>query len=183
MASDLADQQAPAAVPATGAGGGGAARLAITCGSPVVAAGAALAAHFYLPEKQLPPLNWLETLPAWQHPYPVVLATIGIVGLLAAAVQAAFAPLRPAARHAAPLVAGATALLAVWEFVTVKMDWLHQPFFPGPDEVLGAMIDDRMILFESAWHSLQLLLAGYAVGATAGLVTGVLVGWFPAVRY
>jgi NitT/TauT family transport system permease protein len=45
------------------------------------------------------------------------------------------------------------------------------------------LIEDRVLLLESAWYSLRLLLSGYAVGVTAGLVTGVLIGWFPRVRY
>ncbi|QDU18404.1 ABC transporter permease [Urbifossiella limnaea] len=168
MASDLADPQP--------------ARWGAAL-SPTAAAVAALAAHLALADAQPPPLTWLASAPAWQHPYPVVVAAVGALGLLAAALQAALPALRPAVRHFAPLTAAAVALLALWEFVTVKMNWLKQPFFPGPDEVFAAVFDDRAILLESAWHSLQLLLAGYAAGVAAGLVTGVLVGWFPAVRY
>ncbi len=183
MASDLADPQAAATAPVTNRGGGASARPAVAVLSPVFAAVVVLAAHFLLPGTQPPPLNWLASVPAWWHPYPVALATVGAGGLLAAALQGVFVPLRPAVRHFAPLTAAAVSLLGVWEFVTVKTNWLRQPFFPGPDEVFGAMIEDRVILAESAWHSLQLLIAGYAAWVAAGLVTGVLVGWFPAVRY
>lgn len=176
MGSSLAEPPTAVTLPARRAG--------VTAAlAPVVAAAAALAAHHGLPEKQLPPMTWLDSVPTWRHPYPIVLLAVAAAGLLAAILQAVVAGLRPAVRHAAPLVAGAAGVLLVWEFVTVKMNWLHQPFFPGPDEVFGAMIEDRAILLESAWHSLRLLLSGYAVGAAAGLVTGVLIGWFPAVRY
>ena len=65
----------------------------------------------------------------------------------------------------------------------MKTNWLRLPFFPGPDEVLGAMIEDARILAVSAWHSLQLLLTGYLAGVIAGITTGVLIGWYPKVRY
>lgn len=175
MASDLADPQT--AAPAADRG------TALAVLSPAVVAAAALAVHFSLPYMQLPPLNGLPTAPTWQHPYPVALAAVGGAALIAAALQTVLPALRPTVRHFAPLAAAAVALLGVWEFVTAKTNWLKQPFFPGPGEVFAAVLDDRVVLAESAWHSLQLLLAGYAAGVVAGLVTGVLVGWFPAVRY
>ncbi|MFO0796719.1 MAG: ABC transporter permease subunit [Gemmataceae bacterium] len=169
MASDLADPQP--------------ARRMASALAPTAAALAALAVHLALADAQPPPLTWLASAPAWRHPYPVVVAAVGALGLLAAAIQLLVPAVRPPVRHFAPLAAAAVALLALWEFVTVKMNWLKQPFFPGPDEVFAAVLDDRAVLIDSAWHSLQLLLAGYAAGVFAGLVTGVLVGWFPAVRY
>ncbi len=150
---------------------------------PTAAALVALAVHRFLPDAQLPPLTWLETVPSWQHPYPLILCTLIACSLLATTLQAAFRSLQPSIRHFSPLFAGAVAVLGAWELITVKLNWLHQPFFPGPDEVLGAMIEQRKILLESAWHSLQLLLAGYCVGVIAGIVTGVLVGWFSQFRY
>jgi NitT/TauT family transport system permease protein len=151
--------------------------------SPVLLAAAALGFHFLLADEQLPPLTWLDAIPAWQHPYPVLLAAVVAGSLLAALAQTLLPSLRATVFHVAPLVAGAVGIVAIWEFVTVKMNWLLQPFFPGPDEVFGAMVEDRVLLLESAWHSLQLLLSGYAVGVAAGLVTGILVGWFPRFRY
>lgn len=183
MPSNVADPHPVSAAPGSLPRGGTPVRETFAVVSPVLVAGVALAVHLYVPDGQPPPLTWLGNLPAWKHPYPVVLVAVAACALLAALAQAVHAPLRPSVRHVAPLVAGGLGVLLVWEFVTAKMNWLHQPFFPGPDEVFGAMVDDRAILLESAWHSLKLLLCGYAVGATAGLVTGVLVGWFPRVRY
>jgi NitT/TauT family transport system permease protein len=183
MPSKIADLQASVASPTVHRRSGITIRSFITVLSPVLAVGVALAVHFLLPDEQLPPLTWLDTLPAWKHPYPVTLAVVAGVSLLAAFAQVVRPSLRPTVRHVAPLVAGAVGVLIAWEFVTTKMNWFHQPFFPGPDEVFGAMIEDRFLLLESAWHSLRLLLAGYLVGVTAGLVMGILVGWFPHIRY
>src|ERR1019366_4890774 len=103
--------------------------------------------------------------------------------LLVAGVQAAWQPVRPWALHYAPLLAGAIVVLGVWELLTQKLNWMPLPYFPGPDRVLASMIEDRVILVERTWQSLKLLLTGYAVGVTAGIVSGVLIGWFPNVRY
>lgn len=183
MASTIVDSPAPPAAPPAARRGGPLVQPAVAVLSPVAAAAVALAAHRYLPDEQLPPLTWVEALPAWQHPYPVVLTAILVASLALAAAQAVWRYPRAWARHTAPLVAGAVGVMCVWELVTLKSNWMSQPFFPGPDEVFGAIVDDRKVLLASAWHSLGLLLAGYLVGVTAGLVTGVLVGWFPRVRY
>jgi NitT/TauT family transport system permease protein len=151
--------------------------------APAVVALVALAVHQYLPTRQEVPRSWMDRLPAWQHPYPLVILALLGASVLAALVQAVWRPLRPWARHYAPLLAGAIGLVCAAEIVTSKTAWMPQPYFPGPDEVLGALLDDRAVLFESTWHSLRLLLSGYAAGVTAGLVTGVLIGWSHRARY
>ncbi|OWK38300.1 ABC transporter permease [Fimbriiglobus ruber] len=158
-------------------------RVAVAVLSPAAAAVAALAVHQFVPNEQLPPLTWVEALPAWQHPYPVILAGILIYSLALATAQVMWPFPRAWARHSLPLVAAGTLVLCGWELITAKWNWLAQPFFPGPDEVFGGILDDRKILALSAWHSLVLLAAGYLTGVTAGLVTGILVGWYPRVRY
>lgn len=181
MASDVADPPAPPAARSRPAASGRF-RAGLAVYSPILAAAAALALHLTLSDERLPPL-WMESLPAWKHPYTVVLGGIlaGSFALLAA--YRAWEPARPWVRHVTPLLAGATAVLAVWDAVTLKFDLLTHAFFPGPDEVFGAIVEDRGILAESAWHSLRLQLTGYGVGVFAGLTTGVLVGWFPRFRY
>ena len=46
------------------------------------------------------------------------------------------------------------------------------PYFPGPAGVLQSLIDDRAYLLDSAWNSLQLLLAGYALGVAVAFASG-----------
>jgi len=82
-----------------------------------------------------------------------------------------------------PIVAAAIWTLAVWELVTTGFHWLPLPYFPGPAAVLQSMIDDRALLFDSTWHSLILLLGGYALGVVIALITGVCIGWFANARY
>lgn len=142
--------------------------------APALAAAAALLLHRLPPSRQSP-------LPT--HIYPTLLAALIGASLALAAAQWAWRPLRPWARRNAPLAAGAIGLLALWDLITLKLAWMPLPFFPGPDAVFRALLDDRAMLLDSAYHSLLLLLGGYAAGAAAGLVTGVAIGWFRRLRY
>jgi NitT/TauT family transport system permease protein len=151
--------------------------------SPCVLAGAALLVHRFVPDRQLVPDSWLDDVPPWLHPYPVLLAGMAAAGLLLALAQAAWRPLRPWAHRHAPLLAGLVFVLLVWELVTVKLNWMALPYFMGPDSVLGSLVEDREMLFKSTVHSLRLLMTGYLAGVAAGLVSGVLIGWFRPVRF
>ncbi len=151
--------------------------------SPAVAALAALLLHQFPPDRQVLPMTWVDSLAAWLHPYPLLLEALLAASLIAAAAQGAWWYLRPWGRHYSPLLAGAIVTLGLWDMVTVKFDWLPLPYFPGPDMVLAGMLDDRSILFDSTYRSLKLLLSGYMLGVVAGLVSGVLMGWFRCVRY
>jgi NitT/TauT family transport system permease protein len=45
------------------------------------------------------------------------------------------------------------------------------------------LVNDRALLFDSTWHSLVLLLSGYAMGVIAGLISGICIGWSSPARY
>jgi NitT/TauT family transport system permease protein len=151
--------------------------------SPCALAIAALLVHRYLPNKQQLPMSWVDDLPAWLHPYPVLLESLGAASLLLAIAQWAWRFLRPWVHQHAPLLAGLIFVLTLWDLVTFKLNWMALPYFMGPDTVLGSLIEDRGILIESTEHSLRLLLSGYLTGVVAGLISGVLIGWFRLVRY
>ena len=82
-----------------------------------------------------------------------------------------------------PLVAAGLLFLAGWELATSAFRLLPMPYFPSPAAVLWNMVADRDLLFDSTLHSLLLLLCGYALGVTAGLFSGVCIGWSPQGRY
>jgi NitT/TauT family transport system permease protein len=151
--------------------------------SPCLAAVGAWMVHRFLPNKQQLPMSWVDDLPPWQHPYPLLLEILAGASLLLAVAQWAWRRLRPWARHHAPLAAEFIFLFLVWDLITAKLNWLELPYFMGPDTVLAGLVEDWDILLESTAHSLELLLCGYLIGVTAGLVTGVLIGWFRLVRY
>jgi NitT/TauT family transport system permease protein len=167
----------PLAVTAPPAGRGAAAALAWT-GAGL----AALLVHLLLPDGQAV-LTAQSELPCWRRPYPLVLEASVLLSVLLAAAQWGWRGLRPWAHHYAPLLALVFGWLAVWDLATLKLDLMHLPFFPGPAAVLDAMIEDRGLLGRCAGHSLALLLTGYLAGVGVGVTVGVLIGWFPRVRY
>jgi NitT/TauT family transport system permease protein len=143
----------------------------------IAPAGAALAV--YLLHRALP--NEQTALPT--RLYPGLLIALLATSIVLAMVQLVWPRLRSRARQNGPLIAGAIFAIGLWDLVTLKLAWLPLPYFPGPDMVLQGMWDDRLLLMESTYDSLRLLLGGYAAGVVAGLVSGVLIGWFHNVRY
>jgi NitT/TauT family transport system permease protein len=103
--------------------------------------------------------------------------------LIVIAAQFAWPGLRRWACHTFPILAGAVVLIALWETITSGLRLLPLPYFPGPAAVLLSLINDRKLLFDSTWHSLVLLIAGYSVGGLVALITGICIGWFGRARY
>jgi NitT/TauT family transport system permease protein len=93
--------------------------------------------------------------------------------------------LRPLQRvsHVAPWLTLIAAFLGAWEIVTAKLGLLPMPFFPPPQSLLEVLIDDWARLGESILASFRLLAGGYVIGAAAGFVVGVSVGWSRAIGY
>jgi len=115
--------------------------------------------------------------------YPTLLAALLVVGVLSAIPQPLFPRLRSWLRANAPIFAAGTLALCAWELLTIKLGLLPLMYFPPPENVLQTLLDDRRQLFDSTWHSLLLLVLGYAVGTASGLVSGVTIGWSGNVRY
>jgi NitT/TauT family transport system permease protein len=67
--------------------------------------------------------------------------------------------------------------LAAWEAVTAKLGLLPLPFFPPPQAIVEVVIDDWERLAAGIFASARLLATGYFLGAAAGFVTGVSIGW------
>jgi NitT/TauT family transport system permease protein len=105
------------------------------------------------------------------------------LGLLGAALYLFFPGVRTFMRKKCPIVGVAIVTAGVWELVTSCLGLLPLPYFPGPEGVLGSMVSDYKLLFDSTWHSLVLLTSGYFIGVIIALATGVIIGWFPHARY
>lgn len=115
--------------------------------------------------------------------YTIFLGTFLGVAAVLAIIQRWWPPLRGRMRSLRPLFTVAVLLLCVWEIITSGFRLLPLPYFPSPAGVFQSLISDRALLFDSTWHSLMLLLGGYALGVAAGLITGVCIGWSSPARY
>lgn len=117
------------------------------------------------------------------HHYSIFLATLGAAGLFVALLQAFVPAVRRYWQEKWPILAVALLLIGGVEIITSGLHLLPLPYFPGPAKVLQSALDDRELIWESTYHSLFLLAAGYLLGVFLGLVTGVSIGWFKAARY
>jgi NitT/TauT family transport system permease protein len=145
-----------------------------------LAALAALGVHFAVLSHEPVP----ETQSYWViHSYWVFLGAMLGASIVMAGTQAIFPGLRRWMQEMFPIIAAAIALLGAWDLITTGFRWLPLPYFPGPSAVLQSLINDRGVLFDSTWHSLVLLLGGYALGVFIALITGVCIGWFAHARY
>lgn len=83
----------------------------------------------------------------------------------------------------APFISVAFLVLELWDIITEKFKLLPLPYYPSPDKVLNSLISDWNILGISTLYSLRLLFTGYIIGASLGLVTGILIGWNKRCNY
>lgn len=134
----------------------------------------ALGIHWFVARKESP----VET-----HSYTVLLVLVLAISTVALGAQFLIPSLRRWLREMSPIFAATIALFCVWEILTSGLRLLLLPYFPSPAGVLQSLIVDRAMIFDSAWHSLGLLLGGYTLGVIAGVISGVCIGWFEPARY
>lgn len=138
------------------------------------AAAIALAVHMFISKNEPP---------AQMHCYTQFLSIVFGAGIGMAALQLIWRGLRRWMSDMCPILAVAVLLLCSWEVITTGLRLLPLPYFPSPAGVLQSLINDRALLFDSTWHSLVLLLGGYALGVLAGLISGICMGWSSPARY
>ena len=106
-------------------------------------------------------------------------AGLGLLSIIAALVG----PRWGGPRRAAAWLSVLAIVFALWEIATAKLELLPRPFFAPPQAFLEVYLDDWPRLGDSVVHSLILLTSGYLIGAVAGFVTGVAIGWSRVVGY
>jgi NitT/TauT family transport system permease protein len=74
-------------------------------------------------------------------------------------------------------------LFGLWELASAKLNLLPRPFFATPQSLLEVYSEDWPRLADSTFHSVMLLVTGYAVGAGLGFISGVAIGWSRAIGY
>ncbi len=133
-----------------------------------------LVVHLFVSKNEPPP----ET-----RYYTIFLCSVLVIALITAPGQIFWPRLRRLRQNLHPILTAAAVLFCLWEIITSGVRLLPLPYFPSPPKVLQSLISDRALLFDSTWHSLILLLSGYALGVIAGLITGLCIGWSPPARY
>jgi NitT/TauT family transport system permease protein len=117
----------------------------------------------------------------WSRTHDVAIAAFVIGGgILVAALLGRFGA---GLQSRAPWLLALSLFLTVWEVATAKFAWLPLPFFPPPQAIIEVYTDDLPKLLASALASVKLQLGGYAIGAAAGFLTGVSIGWSRSVGY
>lgn len=135
---------------------------------PLLAIVLSLGLHLALPNKQ----SFTVT-----KVYPALLESSILIYLFFLILAFKLPGIRKEVRRLAPLAAAVFLVLLAWDLITLKFKLLPLPYFPGPDKVLSTLVSDWQLLGKSTLYSLRLLAIGYAIGGTAGLVTGILMGW------
>ncbi len=130
--------------------------------------------HMLLPNGQVSPVTGV---------YRFVLEVLFAAYAVAVAVSFARAGLRRRLNRFIPLFVALAALLGMWDTVTLKLDAIHLPYFPGPDKVLSVYPSEWQRLLLCVALSLRLLLTGYAIGAAVGFLTGTAIGWNARFNY
>ncbi|MDX8498972.1 ABC transporter permease subunit [Mesorhizobium sp. VK4C] len=127
---------------------------------------------------------WPEIIP---QPYGSELALIALViaaGLVTvAATGRLLGAISGTVRYYGPWFIAGAAIVAIWEILTAKTGLLPVPFFSSPQSILEVFFDDWNRLGISIWYSVLLLTKGYVLGALAGFLTGITIGWSQTASY
>jgi len=128
-------------------------------------------------------LFWADINPWARTPLLALIQGVIGAGLLLASIFGGTA--RPIARlhPAGPWLTALGVFLSGWVVLTAKTGLLPLPFFPPPQSILEVFTDDAGRLIESVWHSAWLLVPGFAIGASAGFIAGVAIGWSKVIHY
>lgn len=134
----------------------------------------ALFLHSFVPDQQLV---------AMQAQYSYLLAFFLFLSVILVVISFFYKSLFQWLLESSPFLSLIVGILIVWEVITQKLNWLPMPYFPSPVKILEALVTDSGVLAISTLYSLRLLVLGYLIGTSVGLVTGILLGWYQKFRY
>jgi NitT/TauT family transport system permease protein len=128
---------------------------------------------------------WWEDRADWSRTHALALAAFAIAGGIVVVTVGgpAFGRVGRGLQQRTPWLIALGLFLTVWEVATAKFAWLPLPFFPPPQSIIEVYTDDLPKLLDSVIASVKLQLGGYAIGAAAGFLTGVSIGWSRSVGY
>lgn len=115
--------------------------------------------------------------------YQIVLLAVILTFLLGGVRARLDSSRRPAYVRKAPFRFALGLALLLYDILGTKLQLTPQPFFPGPAQILESFLMEGSYIGKNLLYSLRLFGAGFTAGILLGVVTGVLIGWFPKVRY
>ncbi|MBQ7264562.1 MAG: ABC transporter permease subunit [Firmicutes bacterium] len=112
-----------------------------------------------------------------------LLCILGVLSLLILAVSFFNERISEKLVSSGPVFAGGILVLNIVNIVCGKFALLPVLFFPSLDRIFEVFINDRELLGECVLSSFKLLLYGYAIGGSLGLLTGILIGFNKTFSY
>ena len=85
--------------------------------------------------------------------------------------------------YKAPHISALFLFLAIYDYLTLKTGILTQPFVPCMNHIINAFLLDYEMLIDCTLNTLKLLLFGYFIGISLGLITGITCGYSKRARY
>ncbi|GBG95793.1 ABC transporter permease [Ligilactobacillus salitolerans] len=80
-------------------------------------------------------------------------------------------------------IGGAFLLVSLYNLATLKFALFNPLYFPAPEAILNVLVSDWQFLLMCLLYSLRLLGIGLLFGISAGLLTGILIGWYTSWNY
>lgn len=72
-------------------------------------------------------------------------------------------------------------LLGVWDVLS-RLNLTHPVLVPPPENVFYVFVDQRVLMIESVFSSLRLMVVSVGIAMILGISLGLLVGWVPRLR-
>jgi len=137
---------------------------------PALSAVLALLVHLFVPNS---PRFTLKPLPY----FTMALIAVIIVTFIFMVLSLFSQKIRDRYAYKSWFIGASILLINLLNIATLKLMLLPIIYFPNPDRILKVFVDDWAFILKCLSHSLRLLATGYILGALAGMITGILVGW------
>lgn len=84
--------------------------------------------------------------------------------------------------HAGNVIGFLWALIILWDVCTTKLKLLNTVVFPPPENVFAVFPANWLEMLINAGYSVGILAVGFTIGTALGIILGLFVGWYPALK-
>ncbi|WP_445238840.1 ABC transporter permease [Lacticaseibacillus paracasei] len=123
------------------------------------------------------------TITAKSEPWYTDLLLIALIVTLVPSMYHLFTAKAQAYVYKSYFIGGVFLMLGLYNLVTLKYALINPLFFPSPESILDVLVRDWSFLLKCVAYSTRLLFMGLLFGISAGLITGVLIGWYTNWNY